>query len=324
MSSKLNRIVQMDTLIRSGRYPGVALFVERFEVSERTVYDDVDYLKSTLRAPLKYSRSNGGYYYTDPTWVLPSVIATEGELLAFFLSAELARRYLGTSFEEPLRNAIAKLSQTLPEKLQLDLGQLTQHYTFQAGATSSTDPLLLVALSEAIAEHHPLDVLYFTASRGERNQRRIEPYHLYNVRGDWQVIAFDHLRQQFRHFAVSRIEQWDVRVAERFTRDPDFSVATYLATGFLAERGDQAVEVVIRFDDYQARYMRGRAFHPTQTIDEHDDGGMTLRFQTGALDEVRRWVMSFGRHAEVQAPAELRAAVATELRATLKIYENSK
>lgn len=152
MSSKLNRIVQMDALIRSRRYPSVALFMKRFEVSERTVYDDVDYFKSTLRAPLKHSHSHGGYYYTDPTWVLPSVIATEGELLAFFLSAKLARRYLGTTFEESLRNTIAKLSLNLPEKLQLDLNQLTQHYTFQSGATTTADALLLVALSEAITE----------------------------------------------------------------------------------------------------------------------------------------------------------------------------
>src|SRR5690554_6051289 len=122
MSSTLTRIVQMDSLIRSGLYPSVSDFATRFEVSRRTVYAD-----------------------TDPTWVLPSVIATEGELLAFFLSAELTRRYLGTSFEQPLRSAIAKLAGHLPERMQLDLGQLTQHFTFQAGATVGSDPVLLLA-----------------------------------------------------------------------------------------------------------------------------------------------------------------------------------
>ena len=131
MSSKLNRIVQMDALIRSGRYPGVAAFIERFEVSARTVYDDIAYFRDTLRAPITYSRSHGGYAYADPTWLLPTIITTEGELLAFFLSAELARRYLGTSFEAPLRSAIAKLSLHLPAKLQIDLDQLTKHFPFQ-------------------------------------------------------------------------------------------------------------------------------------------------------------------------------------------------
>jgi predicted DNA-binding transcriptional regulator YafY len=321
MSSTLNRIVQMDAMIRAGRYPGVAEFAARFEVSRRTVYADIDYFKSTLRAPLHYSRGQGGYYYADPTWALPTVIATQGELLAFFLGAELARRYLGTSFEAPLRAAIAKLAGHLPEKMQLDLGQLTQHFTFQPGATAGADPALLAVLSEAVVEQRPLAMTYFTASRGERTERTIEPYHLYNVRGDWQVIAFDRLRGQFRNFAASNIERWTLLDDERFTRDAEFSPAAYLAQGFLAEHGDVQHEVVIWFDAYQARYIRNRIWHPTQALEEHGDGTLTLRFHTGALGEVRRWAMSFGSHAAVRAPAQLAAEVADELRAALRFYQ---
>lgn len=321
MSSKLNRIVQMDAMLRSGSYPSVAVFRERFEVSERTVYDDVAYFKDTLRAPIQYSRSKGGYHYTDVTWTLPNVIATEGELLAFFLSAELTRRYLGTSFEQPLRNAIAKLSNNLPAQTQLNLDELAAHFTFQPGATAIADPLLLMALNEAMGERWRVKMTYFTASSGERNERVIEPYHLYNVRGDWQVIAFDNLRRQFRNFAVSRIEQWEVLRGEHFSRDADFSPSEYLAHGFLAERSDTPVEVVIWFDAYQARYMRGKEWHPSQQIEEHDDGALTLRFQSGALDEIRRWVMSFGRHACALAPASLIDAIIAELRTTLRWYQ---
>jgi len=57
---------------------------------------------------------------------------------------------------------------------------------------------------------------------------------------------------------------------QRFTRDSDFSLESYLAQGFLAEHGDAPVEVVVWFDAYQARYIRERLTHPTQRIDEHD------------------------------------------------------
>jgi predicted DNA-binding transcriptional regulator YafY len=219
---------------------------------------------------------------------------------------------LGTSFEAPLRNAIERLAAALPKQLQLDLSQLAQHYTFQPGATADADAALLATLLECVHDRWPIEITYFTASSGERKRRMIEPYHLFNVRGDWQVVAFDHLRQQVRQFAVSRIEQWTVLRTGRFVRAPDFSVERYLSTSFLAERGDEAVEIAIWFDPYQARYMRGRAFHPSQEIDEHADGSLTLRFRSGALAEVRRWIMSFGNHVEVIAPAELRTEVAEE------------
>jgi predicted DNA-binding transcriptional regulator YafY len=324
MSLRLERLLFIDAAIRAGTYPTISSFIERFEVSERTVRGDLAFMRERLNAPLKYDRTRNGYYYTDATWVLPTMFATEGELLAFFLSVELTRRYLGTSFEAPLRKAAAALTTSLPDKVQLDMNLLAQHYTFQPGATASSDPELLVALHEALHEQWRVQITYFTASRGERNQRVIEPYHLYNVRGEWQIIAFDHLRQQFRHFAVSRIEQWQLLKTERFVRDPDFSTESYLAQGFLAEHGDAPVEVQIWFDEYQARYMRGKQWHPSQSIEEHDDGSLTLTFRTGALAEVRRWVMAFGNHAEVKRPASLRAEVAAEAAAMVARYATDK
>jgi predicted DNA-binding transcriptional regulator YafY len=320
MSLRLERIMAMDATIRSGRYPNVHTFMDRFEVSERTVRGDLAFMRDRLNAPISFDRSRNGYYYTDPNWVLPSLFVTEGELLAFFLSVELARRYLGTSFEKPLRDAVQKMAASLPNRVQLDMNALAQHYTFQPGAIAAADPVLLVALQEAIHECWPLEITYFTAGRGELNQRIIEPYHLYNVRGEWQVIAFDRLRKQIRNFAVSRIKEWEPHKYDRFRRDPDFSPETYLAHGFLAEREDIPVEVIIQFDEYQARYIRERQWHPSQHIEEHTDGSLTLHLRTGALNEVRRWVMSYGSHAEVIAPESLRKEIAEEVAAMGRQY----
>lgn len=322
MSVRLERMIAIDAAIRNGLSPNVPKLMKQFEVSERTVRADLEFLRERLNAPLVYDRARGGYRYTDPTWTLPTLLMSEGELLAFFLSVELAHRYLGTAFETPLRKAVERLAGSLPDELQVDLSQLAQHYTFQAGATAGADPTLLALLFECVRERWPVEVLYLTASSGERKRRVIEPYHLFNVRGDWQVMAFDHLRQNMRQFAVSRIEEWVVLKGQRFVRDPDFSAEEYLRTSFLAERGDEAVEIVIWFDAYQARYMRGREFHASQQIQEHPDGSLTLRFQSGALAEIRRWVMSFGRHAIIRAPASLAADLRAECEATLRAYSD--
>ena len=108
MSTKLERILRMDRIIRSGSYPSVKTFIENFEVSERTVLGDVEFLKNRFYAPLAYSRSHRGYFYTDKDWKLPTLPVTEGQLLALFLSVELTERYLGTSFEQPLQMQSSK------------------------------------------------------------------------------------------------------------------------------------------------------------------------------------------------------------------------
>lgn len=322
MSTRLERIMYIDALIRQRNYPSINTFRNRFEVSERTIHDDLSFLRDRLSAPIQYDRFHRGYVYTDETWGLPAMMASEGELLAFFLSLELSSRYLGTSFEEPLRSTIQRLIQALPIEHHIELQDLAKHYTFQSGAVASTNADLLTLLHQAINERYRVKIVYFTASRGERNERIIEPYHLYNVRGDWQIIAFDHLRHQTRNFAVSRIENWEVLWNERFTPDPTFSAQTYLDTGFLAERGDQVIDISIWFDSYQATYMRNRIWHPSQTIEEHSDGSLSLHFQNGALAEIKRWVMSFGPHAVVLQPQSLIDEIRSELQASLEIYEN--
>ncbi len=322
MSSKLYRIVQMDQLIRCGNYPNVATFRQQFEVSERTVHHDLDFFRDSLRAPLVYHRTRRGYYYTDPTWSLPAILVSEGELLSFFLSIELTRRYLGTTFEEPLRNAVEKLAANLPSELHIDLNQLVQHYSFGTGATAIVDPQLLTDLHRAISERRPMQVTYFTPSRNALTERTLHPYHLHNVRGDWQLIAFDSYRQRVLTFAVERIRTWKVISHECFQWQQNFVLDDYLASQFISERVDEPIEFVIWFDSYQACYIRERRWHATQQpLEEHVDGSVTLRITAGSMGEMQRWVLAFGSHARVIAPLALRQAVQAELRAALQYYE---
>jgi HTH domain len=59
MSLRLERMIAMDAAIRGGSYPSVQTFIERFEVSERTVRLDLAFMRERLNAPLEYERGRG-------------------------------------------------------------------------------------------------------------------------------------------------------------------------------------------------------------------------------------------------------------------------
>ncbi len=322
MSTKLERLFHMDAVIRSGSYPSIKTFMERFEVSERTVLNDIEFFKDRLNAPLKYSRLRRGYFYTDMNWKLPTFPVTKGHLLAFFLSVELTQRYLGTSFEQPLREAIQHITDILPSNVQVSMSELARHYSIRSGASAKTPPETLLAIQEAIQNRHPVEMVYFTAGRGEENQRVVHPYHLFNMRGEWYLIAYDLLRLNVRQFSLPRIRTWRILTKEQFDLDPTFSPEDYFGKSFQAEHGDNLVEVVLCFDAYQARYMRERTLHPSQKTEDGPDGSMIMRLKTGALAEVQRQILSYGRHVKVIAPQSLADAVANELRAALQPYEH--
>ena len=57
MSLRLERMIAMDAAIRAGAYPSVRTFIDRFEVSERTVRLDLAFMRERLNAPLDHDRS---------------------------------------------------------------------------------------------------------------------------------------------------------------------------------------------------------------------------------------------------------------------------
>lgn len=316
---QLERIFEIDRRIRAREYPNAVMIAQALEVSRRVIYMDREFMVNRLGAPIEFDRERGGWYYADETWSLPNIMVTEGELLAFFLSVEVARRYLGTILEDPLRSAVDKITQGIKGPVSVDLETLKTHYTFIAPALASGDEQTLLALHRAIRDRQRVWMRYYTASRDERSERTVSPYHLYNIHGDWYLVAFDDRRNDFRNFSIGRIEEWKI-LEGRFERDPEFSIQDYMGRAFQTERGGETVEVAIRFDSYQARYMRERRWHASQEINELPDGGLVLRFRTAGLGEVQRWVMQYGSHAEVLEPEELREICREEVRKTARLY----
>jgi predicted DNA-binding transcriptional regulator YafY len=165
---------------------------------------------------------------------------------------------------------------------------------------------------------------YYTASRDAHTERTIAPYHLHNMRGDWYLIALDDRRGEFRSFLVSRIEEWQI-LETPFQRDQKFSIHEYMKTAFQVERGGELKKVAIRFDSRQARYIRERHWHENQEpLEELPEGSVILRFKTGGLGEVQRWVMQYGCHAEVLEPIELRESIRMEIQKMIGCYQNRR
>lgn len=70
------RITWLHKRIKDGGYPNALRLAEKFEVSHRQAQRDVDYLRNVMGAPMQYSRSRGGYRYTEP-FELPESIREE-------------------------------------------------------------------------------------------------------------------------------------------------------------------------------------------------------------------------------------------------------
>ena len=319
----IQRIQWLDEQLRGQRYPSAARAIAEFEISRRTFCRDLDYLRLMLGAPVGYDRHRGGYYYTDDTFSLAAVHLTEGELLALFVAERVMRQYAGTPYGKGLQSAFEKICSSLTSSITVDLTYHDPGFTFDLGPLRAPDLDIFDTVCRSLQNRTALRIQYHTQSRDCDTERVVEPYHLHNHKGDWYLIALCHRRRQIRNFLLSRVVAAEL-AHDRFTMPEDFAVESYIRESFGIEKSGRPMNVAIWFDSYQARWIREREWHPTQRIDDHDDGSLTLHFKATGLDEVARWVLSYGEHALVLKPAKLKRRVAAAVAQAARNYERDQ
>jgi predicted DNA-binding transcriptional regulator YafY len=313
MSRHLERLLQIDALLRSGQRQTVVSLAEATEVSERTIRSDLAFLRDRFNAPLEFNPKQG-HHYTDPEWRLPSISLSQGELFAVTLGARMLEAYAGFTYADELRSAVERLSERLPEQTWVDLQQIAdERVVFRAGAETFPDPEIWKRLVEACRSSQQVWMKYFTASRNTESERVLDPYLLHIYRGtNPYLIGFCHERQAIRWFRVDRIRELQV-LNEKFVRDPNFDAKEHLYKIFQSEVGGKPVPVTIWFDALTAPYVRERRWHPTQEIQEHSDGSLTLHLVVGGLHELKRWILGYGKGAVVKDPPEFVEMVRQEI-----------
>jgi len=320
MTRRLERLLTIDSLIRSPERQTQQTLATALEVSDRTIRDDLAWLRDRFHAPLEFSHGRG-YYYSDTDWRLPTIALSRGELFALTLGARMLEAYSGSAYEAELRSAVGRLAERLPEESWVDLQQVaTEKISFGGGAEITLDPEVWHELEEACRRSQQVWMRYYTASRNADSERVIDPYLLHLYRGtNPYVIGWCHQRQEVRWFRVDRIREIK-RLDQSFERQPDFNDKDHLAMIFQCEVGGLPVPVQIWFDAKTAPYIRERRWHPSQELEEHADGAVTLRMVVRGLNDVIRWVWGYGRGARVEGPPELVEMVREEVEGMKRNY----
>ena len=318
----LERMLRIHQAIQSGRYPNATTLASDLEVSTKTVNRDLDFMRDRFGLPLEYDGTRFGYHYTQPVSSFPTLQISEGELFALLVAEKAMQQYRGTHFERPLLSAFRKMAESLPDTVSLHLADWEQTISFRTTAEPILNLEIFDALAKAVTQRQQLEIDYRKPGQKTVEQRVVDPYHLANINGEWFLFAFDQLRQDIRTFLPIRIRA--VRLTgRRFTRSSTFSIEKRLRDSFGVHSGHGEFEVRIRFSEFAADYIREKRWHPSQRLRELKGGGVELRLRLSSLDEVKRWVLSWGGHAKVLQPSELVQAVQEAARAMLRAAEEA-
>lgn len=176
-------------------------------------------------------------------------------------------------------------------------------------------------LTQAIAQAKTVQLRYFSASRGRLNRREIDPYRLWYASGGLYFVAYCHLRQDVRMFAVERIQS--VTVTDHPYQMPlGFDLEAYVQDALTVMRGPR-IEVELLFNKETAAWVRDRIWHPSQQFTQLKYGRLRMTLAIADSRELVGWVLSFGSGVQVVRLESLRTSVAKEARRIVNTDEDT-
>lgn len=303
---QLSRLFEIVYILLGRRHVTAKELADRFEVSTRTIYRDIEAL-SLAGVPVYSQPGSGGGIYISDAYVLNKSALTDEEQAQILL----ALKSLSATEHDGAGALLSRLGSLFSKD-----GDEWIEVDFSRWGYKPNDRRLLATLKDAIISRKRIAFEYYGA-QGLHTSRLVCPVKLVYKGHAWYLQAFDESKQAYRTFKMFRMkavaalqESFDrARLPAPPTIDEDSFPSVPMFPVVLRFAECAAFRVFDEFDEGQIEQMKdgGLIVH---TLMEND---------AMALD----YCLSLGGHVEVLAPECLRRRVAERLREMLARYDGT-
>lgn len=321
--SQAARVHDIIRLIEARHGMSIDELAEETGVTRRTIHRDLSALQDA-GYPLLSEREGltKVFRFISRFKDIPPVSFTLQEIATLHLLRGQSALLQGTVLEDELEALFRKIRSALPPKVAAHLERMAGVALplLQGRHDYSNHAETLTRLMGALIHQNRLTVRYRATGRKQSSAYLVDPYTLAFYKGGIYLIGYAHNRKSLRTFAVERMTSVTMQ-KDRFEIPDDYRPEERLrdAFGIVAE---ESMKVKIRFSSVVADSVRERIWHPSQKFEDTDEGGVELSFTAGGALEILSWVLSYGEHAEVIAPTELRQRVAATVAELAGLYRH--
>jgi predicted DNA-binding transcriptional regulator YafY len=200
--SQMERMYEIDRLLRSRRATSLEVFMESTSASRATIIRDLTYMKDRLRAPVVWDRELRGYRLAGP-FSLPAVYLNEAEIHALLVLHGLVARIQPSFLDEhlePLRKLLHQLIGSGAD--DTDLGRRIRILQIASRPVSSHH---FQTVCRALLARERLRLRYYSRTRNQETDRVVSPQRLVHYRDNWYLDAWCHSRNGLRSFALDAV-----------------------------------------------------------------------------------------------------------------------
>ncbi len=200
--SRLSRLTAIITQLQAKRVVTATQLAKRHDVSVRTIYRDI---RAIEKSGVPIITEEGKGYSIMEGYHLPPVLFTEDEANALITVEQLVIKNRDQSFCENVSSAIEKIKSILRYSQKGNADLLSDRIYFGGNNKEEKSSNNLMQIQSAIIHFQVLKMEYHSSIKN-RTTRNIEPFAIYSVNGNFLLIAFCRLRNDFRAFRIDYIE----------------------------------------------------------------------------------------------------------------------
>ncbi len=316
--SKISHLIEMIITLQYKGLTTATELAETLEVDKKTIYRYINSLnKASIPVHTKKGRY-GGFYIDQEFYMKPSKLS-EGELQSLFMSTQILTKENGFMYEKDLQKAVTKIK-NLYMNSESELKHINESGNFKINEIGSLQNLedKISQINYAMSRGRTLSINYFSINRNNLTIKKVDPYNLIFREGSWYIIGYYYKNDQVQTFKISRIQS--LKITDEIYMIPhNFSLKEYLEENLTAFKGDKS-KVVIKFDKEVSSFIKNGKWHINEQIENLDDGSLLLSIYLDELNEIKNWILGFGKNAEVIEPIVLREEIKKEIEDIYKKY----
>jgi len=301
---KINRLLEITLILLNKGTITAGELADRFDVSTRTIYRDIDVL-SSAGVPVFTNRGSGGGISLLENYAINKAILTEHERDSLLLALKTLK---STKYPE-IDMILDKIGALFKNNTASDWIRVE----FSPWGSGPNAENKLLNIKRAILERRVITLDYINAN-GITSQRNIEPLQLWYKGQAWYLNGYCRTRNDIRTFRLSRIKNLVVtdntfvrKSVENIVEEEPEPVPQNNVTLKLRFQPQDLYRV---YDDYDEELI---VRNPDGTYD------VTVTFPE---DEwVYGYIMSFGDYVEVLEPQHIRDIVSDRMKKALELYK---
>jgi predicted DNA-binding transcriptional regulator YafY len=301
---RLDRLTAILTQLQTGRKVIAENLAERFNVSSRTIYRDIQSLKE---AGIPVIGEAGSGYTMVEGYKLPPVMFSPEEVITFTMADKVIEKYTDLAFSAQFKSALDKITAVLRQEHKAALNKLDSTLIIRQHGTEHITHAYNNVLNLILAALHRKEVLKlsYDALWGEnKTERAVEPVGIYLYYNYWYLLVWCRLRNDYRVFRTDRITE--IRQTGILYSDTHPNLKAYLDK---LETEKNLTKVVLKMETTLSNWLAVEKYNKGLVNETTTDNFSTLTFMVEYPEDIIRWIVSFYDRVEIVEPAELDDAI---------------